>query len=328
MHLLLAFAVAAVPSTIHVVVEGGAGPCVHGERVPASLARTLPGIRIVRGEEGDATTVVSVVAGARLSVTLTRDGVVELERDLANAADACDANADAVALVVERHLRDLGYVPPAPPPEPVAEPEPEPEPPVPEPEPVPEPVSATATATATGDAADGVAGVVRLGVGGEVLLEVPAAELVRPGALVNVRAGYGPVALSVGGGLFLPSSLDVARPDGRQPGSIDVFTYLFVGALELEGFGGAAGVGGGVELVRGQVSGQLFQQDPMTHVSPLVFAAVRYTVLALAGVGFDLTARLVVRPDPAFFDVEGADPQYQDPQVTALLGIASFVRFF
>jgi hypothetical protein len=169
--------------------------------VTAALEARLPGVTARAGE----------TAGRRLELApaddaiavLMRDGAgaIELERSLpvdrgvataGRPVEACQALAEAAALIVVRYLQEIGYRPPPPVAEaPVVATSAGPAPPVPH--------------RSAGLLGAGAAGRVGLGGSGPVRGEVT----------VELGALFGPVALALAGGASSETAVDVPRTGGQ-----------------------------------------------------------------------------------------------------------------
>lgn len=108
--------VAVVPEEI--AVEVTTPRCELRARVPDALARALPGVAIVGANDARSSRVrFSVQVGLRVAHAVfvklfdERDAAA-LVREVPLQGDACTATADGVAVIVARHLRSLGWVPP------------------------------------------------------------------------------------------------------------------------------------------------------------------------------------------------------------------------
>lgn len=113
----LAFA-AAVPEELAVSVT--TPRCELRARVPDALGRAVPGVAIVEAsaEARPSRVRFSVQVGSRVAHAvfvrlLDERGAVVLVREVPLQGQACTAAADGVAVIVARHLRSLGWVPPA-----------------------------------------------------------------------------------------------------------------------------------------------------------------------------------------------------------------------
>lgn len=160
---LALISLAAVPDELAVRVHTDL--CDLEQLAPEALSRALEGVRIVdpaQASRGRTRFVLelSPLKDRALQVVLFDErGERSLVRALPVRPDACTAAADGIAVIVERHLRGLGWVPEdeAPPPvvkKPAITPRIEPEPVITtpaivEPEPIVEAVESATTATAT-----------------------------------------------------------------------------------------------------------------------------------------------------------------------------------
>lgn len=112
---IAAVAVGVVPQEIAVRVN--TPRCELGVRVPDALVRALPGVAIVEADRASSSrvrfTLSVAVANARAIRAKLFDerGEVAFAREVPIMGGACTAVADGVAVIVARHLRDLGWKP-------------------------------------------------------------------------------------------------------------------------------------------------------------------------------------------------------------------------
>jgi hypothetical protein len=232
-HLLLALTLLAEGGISVEVSEGCPG---RGQIVPALEAR-LPG---VTGSGATRRLELEREGGGLLLRLREPDGAVALERRLearAASTEGCEALAEAVALVVVRYLREIGYQPPAAaPPEPVVETS------VPPPPPPPRSASGGFVGVAGSVRAGSpgaaraelllgfqlhlqwVAGELAAGAGAETVVAIPDAG---PGAELRLRSF--PVRLAVG----LPLRLTRAQVLVPMAGlSLDVLSFRAAGLTD------------------------------------------------------------------------------------------------
>lgn len=111
---LLLILLGTLPQRLVVAFEREPGACAMDARVPQAIGRFLPGLELGRSGEGWRLTVHG--RPDEIELVLEDDaGTETLRRVIPSAPEACAATADGIGLIVERHLRDLGYEPPLPP---------------------------------------------------------------------------------------------------------------------------------------------------------------------------------------------------------------------
>lgn len=299
------------------MTAGGADPCELATRLPQVLSRWLPGISIT---DNDPDLLLEVIGEDKeLQVVLqNKNGEVVLRRDVPRAENACPAEADGVALIVDRYLRDLGWEPPA-----AA---------LPSKTPV-----ETATPAATATIAEApiapdepleLAFFSAVFAGGEVNDRGPRFTLA-PG--LALRFAIGEHFEIVGeGSIGLPRSEAVIAN-----GTIETWHLRFllgagwctaVGAGKICG-----GARGGIDRVQAAVAGDaLFQSNVQWKASGVVALSLRWDFAGLDPFLFSAEALLVGRAPPLSFFVEVAEGtrDYTTPQISGAFRLAGWVRFF
>jgi hypothetical protein len=221
-------------------VDARAGECPARAEVVAALEARLPGVTAPAeaAVEGGRSLELAPAPGGRDLLLRLRDGrgQVELERSLApdaraaagKSAEACEALAEAAALVVVRYLREIGYHPPAA----VIAPAPA----------APRPAAAapalTAVAVAVAPAPRRWAGL--LGVGGAARVGVAGGSAPsRTEVVVGLQTFLGPVAAELAAGAA--GELDVVVPGSNEQGHLRVRAFPLRAAV-----GVPLALGGGV----------------------------------------------------------------------------------
>lgn len=328
MSALVLILLAALPQRLVVTFEQGAGGCALEARVPHAIGRFLPGLELARNGEGWHLLVRSRPGEIELVLEDER-GEETLRRTVPSGPDACAATADGIGLIVERHLRDLGYVAPVEAVQPAQTA-------------TAAAVSRTATVAAPVEAKPVETGPVeeplrlrgRVGLFG--MLEAPSA------ADAGFRAGGG-LELSLDVALFrvgvsgfgmAPGRRDLRR-DGASIGAYEVFSaggLLHAGACWRPDRWSLCGLlGGGLEWVGGRVvSSQVFMQSSDVVLQELALIGLEVELALSPGWVF---VRLfgLFRPNPGTFrvgDIEGATEPYTDPRWALFVSAGGGLQIF
>ncbi|MBK6683437.1 MAG: hypothetical protein IPG45_03120 [Deltaproteobacteria bacterium] len=295
--------------------------CQFLVRVPAALARLAPELKIHTGQGPADLQVVLQVEGPSLFLTL-RDpaGPGIFRRELPNPREACLATADGVGLIVERHLRGLGLLPPEPPP--ALEPPPAPEA-LPSPEPPAPPLSVSSVTSSTASW-----GAPNLWLGLAAQLQIPTAAGLRLGVGGDLRFQLGPLAMAAGISLFAPQEVEVLRR-GRPLGNFRLQSWWVRGGLgacfRLAGASCAMALVG-VERAAARVSGNLFQQVEDSQVRVAYGLSLQQDLLLGGPVGLRAEASAWLRPSPPRFVVDGADNALEEPGFTLIFGVGGALQ--
>lgn len=326
--LALALAGSPPPARVAVATRSTLGSCELAPALSASLARWLPGIVIVGADQSADLQLEVAQDQADLQVVLrSPSGAIELSRSLP-ASGTCAADADGIALVVERYLRDLGW-------EPGAAPLPITEQATPTPTP-----AGTATAAAPVPRTSTLAAItpppsieIALGVVGGLTL--PETQPLRAaGTLgVAVRVGIGPILeLLIEGHFVPPWSVPVARSDGLSIGSLSRSSWRVLsgagGCLRLGPGRGCAGVRGGIEVILASASGELiFQKVSASVARPTLLAELRYDLEISRQIGLIAATDLLVRLAAPPLTVVDASNTYTPSGVAPSFRLGVWVRF-
>jgi hypothetical protein len=325
--------IAVIPDEIAVRVS--VERCRLETLIPDALSRALPGVAITRAgaaSRSSARFVLSIedAGRGRVSIRLADErGAPALERALPVAEDACTAAADGVALIVERHLRDLGWT--APEPElPVLErprtatvatatAAPEVAPPPKLPPPPPDPIEAPPPALP-----------LELAIG---LRALGGIEVSSFGGEARAKLSLAPAELTISAGATLPAREDIERDDRTRPiGQVRVSSLHALAGIGLcfpiAFLRGCASAEGGVERFSARSEGDVFPNTAGTATRPLAAADVRAEWTIVPRVAVFASAGLRVRPIEVAFEVRGAAEPYVPPRARAAFGLGVWVSLF
>ena len=251
----------------------------------------------------------------------------------------CAAQSDAILLIIEQQLQDLGYVaPPKPATEPLtmtesatgAAPIPNPEPPrpprpvtEPEPDPVPPPSTGRTTTTTTSSWH------LWLNLGASI--EIPGLTQARPGTRLVLSAQRDWLAALLTVAIRVPQS-DEVRPSDPQRGRLSVWSWaatLGGEACYRSPAGDACGgLRAGVEVAHGTSEGELlFRAQDQSQVAPLLVAAARYRYVFGGRWAAWIAGEGIVRPSANAFSVEGGRV-LENPTFAFSAAAGISVRFF
>jgi hypothetical protein len=301
---LLLLALSALPERMSISVSGD-DRCDLAARLPQVMSRWLPGIAIDSG-------------GLRLFVTASDDrlqvelqdeaGASVLEREIPRTA--CTADADAIALVVERYLRDLGWEPG----EAAVRPPPVPTSTVTAPPPPPSPPIAIHFDLAA-------SAMVELGLG-DALVPNP-----RFAPALSAR-------LEIAERFEIVLDAAYALPGTRSvEGSVEMKVE---GPLVTAGGGACfalgpgrscANVRGGIELLAAGLTGEPATRFDAKVPRPIIAGELRYDLMLSKLFTLFVAAGLFAHIDPPIFLVDGVE-QYKPPTLTGALRIGGWVRIF
>jgi hypothetical protein len=292
----------------------------------ASLARWLPGIDILGSDSAGDLSLLVRADLTELAVELRApSGAALVERRIGRAAFSCEADADAVALIVERYLRDLGWEPG------LAS--------------VPETATATAApplvspppiATATAAPAATSPLELHLALTAAGLLELrdrfpvqtPSPEL---GMVLRLSPRF---EITARGRYTFEKSFSVERtlPRVRAAGAIAVTSIgIEAGVGACADLGGPRLCGtilGGAERYSAEVSDQVFQRQPRVVWAPVIAAGAKLEHAFLERLSGFVTIEGQVRPSAPSFFVEDASPTYSLPHLAVTFRLGASVRIF
>lgn len=277
--------------------------------------------------------------GASIDLALRSESEIVLARSFELDAIACEDVPDAVALVVERFFRDLGWTPGTPdlprPPVPVATP-PVPPPPAPlepaeeepgAPRPVPtEPPNSTSTST-TSTAQVSSPLELALHAGAELRGMLP----LELGAAAKLELSIEWFRLTAEASFSRPEVWTVTRAESAigEIGAWILNVDLGLGGCSSTKLRWCGRAFGGVESVFASPSGEIFQANALIQNS--LELGLGTTLEWALGSRFELVGSLGLRfrPAPVSFSVEDADEaSYARPKASVLLGLGFRSKIF
>lgn len=308
------------PSNVFVEV-GASDPCALEQRAPDAVRRMIPGFGIA-GDRSSASLVMalrSVGSEVIIEIRSNEEGAVPLVRRIGLSQDNCGAVADAVALILDRYVRDLGYV--SSDPDQVRT------------EPPPTETSTQTTATATAARSTKLT---TLHLDASLLVQGESGSPVRPqfGGAVELRFLVDEIVFLGSLGAALPSAEAVTNPDQGAVGEIQASAWRAGAGVGLcFGLGADHGlcpsVLAGLEQIRAEgVGDEIFRKNTSTVSQLRLDARLAYDFLALDPLILSGWIFGVFRPNAPEFEIADATPTYSVPAVALAFGIGARVRIF
>lgn len=301
--------VLAVLAASTIWVSAPADPaCALADGVTRSLAELMPEATVRAGEVAGTGDLIVHVAlrldGIDVEVSDERGGVL-LVRTLPRRG-SCSETAEAIALIVERYLTDLGWQPAT----------------VAVPPRAPDPASASAHAAAAPPPRGPRP---RAEIVARGLLALGPAQL---GGALEAALGRGRLRLAIEAGALAPRALDVTRTGGAAVGELEISS---IHALA----GAGAGLGrvhlmlraGGERLDASAAGDGVFQRVDRGSWQVLVRADAGVRLALTPAVSIEPWAALELRPQPVEITVEGAAGTYSYPRLRAVMGAGAVWTF-
>lgn len=322
-------------------------PCALSTRVPEAIRRTFPSIILQPPKKAALQIELRLERGRLALLVKPKAPNPQLRRTIESPYLACEATADAVALILERYLTDLGYRAESAPLPQLSTPQTEtataPKTPT---EPSPEVKTPTEARTATASSPRqplSFAWPLRLALGVNGQARAPTEAIAQPGLGLSIALGVGGLELSLRGAFHFFENASIFRDANPGPNEAPL------GQIRVYGVQMSLGAGwcfddrplrwcieafGGVERSEAQVSGDgIFQTRTGQIWAPVVGAAARvdWTLLKWFTIGARLGA--LGRPQTVEFQVEDAFNTYKLPPVSAILSLGLWfdlysTRFF
>jgi hypothetical protein len=323
--LLLALILAAqIPNGIRVSVEP-AVPCALDTRVPTALAHFVPDIGVEIGSiAGEGILVLHLREDGSDSKLELIDGrgrkVLERAIPHPKAIEGCPAMADAIALIVERYLADLGYQPGA-----------ASLPVLPPPPPTPAPPTRSSTPTRTSTAPTEIHLETRLLVNGVLGERVGQVES-RVAPEIEVGVAYGVVRAELSAAFLSPVYRPFVRTDGLTLGSVRLWSTELSAGLGVC-IGRLARLcpilkGGVAAIFSYPEGGRFFGRRNAAIFEPIIGASARFEIAISQTFSMLLDAGAIERPVRPKLDIPDATPTYTyaNPETTLTFGAGLLMR--